>query len=324
MRVKTEYLVLTAIIIAAAAYLAFHKQNREHYTLPKLPTVSVDEITRVDIARGDKTITLSKDGDTWKITPGAYAADGAKVKGMLSAIADLSVTALVSESKAYARYDLTEDKRIRVTAYAKDRPLRSMDIGKPAATFQHTFIKLPDDDRVYHGAGDFRRQFDRSVDDLRDKVIMVFQPEKINAITAVTLTDDFRLTRKPAPPQTAEASPTPGGSAPSAAWLTGAGREIAGSAIDPFLNRLNRMECNRYLDNMAPEDLGTPVLTVTLGGEKTITLQIYTEITGIADGKPAVSTENSQPFILPSWQVESLEEMVGAWKKDEKAAPKTQ
>ncbi|MFH1983169.1 MAG: DUF4340 domain-containing protein [Pseudomonadota bacterium] len=319
MRVKTEYLVLTAIIIAAAAYLVLHKQNREHYTLPKLPSVAVDKITRVEIARSAQTITLTKDGDIWKITPGGYTADGAKVKGMLSAIADLSLTALVSESKAYARYDLSEDKRIRVTAYGGDRQLDSVDIGKAAATFQHTFVKLSGDDRVYHGAGDFRRQFDRSVEDLRDKVIMTFKPEKVEAITAETLTEAFGLERKTDPAETA-AAPAAAGSAPVAAWVTADGRAIAGSVIDPFLNRLNRMECSRYLDNTTPEALGTPTLTVTLGGEKALSLQIYPEISGITDGKPAVSSENPQPFILSSWQVESLEEMIGAWKAGEKAA----
>lgn len=324
MRVKTEYLVLTAIIVAATAYLIYHKGNRQHYTLPKLPAVSADEITRIDITHKNHTISLAREGDLWRITPGGYPADSASVNGMLSAISDLSLTAMVSESKAYARYDLSEDKRIQVTAYAGDRLVRSMDVGKAAPTFQHTFVKLPDDDRVYHGAGDFRRKFDRSVDDLRDKVVMSFAPEKINAITVTTLEDAYALERKPAATEKAAPPAKADDSAKKAGWITTDGKEMAGSDVDPLLSRLNRLACTRFFDDLKPEDLGTPEMTVTLGGgEKPLTLEIFPERDGIAEGQPAVSSENAQPFLLSKWQVESLEEIVGKWggKKEKTDTP---
>ena len=54
--------------------------------------------------------------------------------------------------------------------------------------------------------------------------------------------------------------------------------------------RLNRMECTRYLVSTPPDSLGTPELTVTLGGEKPVSLQIYPEGSGVTDdvaGRPA-------------------------------------
>jgi hypothetical protein len=313
MRLKKEYLVLIVIILAAVAYLYFHKQDRELYTLPVLPKVSADDITRLDITREGKTVSLTKNGGQWLITPGDYLADGAVVKGMLFSIADLSVTALVSESKAYKRYDLGEDKRIQVTAYGSGNALRSVDIGKAASTFQHTFIKLPDDDRVYHGAGDFRRKFDRDIDGLRDKVVLAFQPEKISAITVTTPTRTVQLSRSAEAENASAETTDEKEEKPTAMWTTADGKTIAGEQVDPFLNRLNRLTCSRFIDDAADPELGAPVMTVALEGEKSYRLDIFPESEKTAEGRPAGSSETAQPFLLASWIFDSLEENVGKW-----------
>ncbi len=322
MRVKREYLVLIVIIIAAVGYLSLHEQDREYYTLPQLKSVSAEDITRIDITREGSTVTLTKNGDLWKITPGGYTADGAAVKGMLFTLADLSVTALVSESKAFTRYDLGQDKRIQVVAYGSGSPLRSVDIGKSAPTFQHTFVKLPDDDRIYHAAGDFRRKFDRSVDDLRDKVVLAFQPEAIDTIIVTTPDQTVTLKRAPSLDKPGASPPEKSAPKPAAVWTVNGGKTIDDSLVAPLLARLNRLTCSRFMDNATPDGLGTPETTVALGGKKPLTLSIYPETADVTDGRPAVSSETAQPFVLSSWVVESVGEMVGKWApKEETETP---
>ena len=56
---------------------------------------------------------------------------------------------------------------------------RSFDMGKTAPTYQHTFIKLPDNPNVYHARGNFRNSFDLTIDDMRDKTALSFDPSII-------------------------------------------------------------------------------------------------------------------------------------------------
>ena len=60
---------------------------------------------------------------------------------MLSAIENLTLTALVSESKNYNLYDLNEEKRINVKAWQGENLKRDVDLGKTASSFRHTFVK---------------------------------------------------------------------------------------------------------------------------------------------------------------------------------------
>jgi hypothetical protein len=110
---------------------------------------------------------------------------------MLNVFETLTLTALVSESEDYIRYDLHAGKKITVTAWQEDSLKRNFDIGKPASSFRHTFVKLNDDSRVFHARDDFRGKFDLAEDNLRDKSVLSF---KITDIQEIQIDKDQTLT----------------------------------------------------------------------------------------------------------------------------------
>ena len=313
MKMKTEFLVLGVIIVAAAAYLMFHDTDQEHYQLPVLPKIDTAAVTRIDIQGEGKKISLEKKGDTWVIQPGGFPADGARVKGMLFTFEDLTFTALVSESKSYGRYDLSADKRITVSARAGEKELRAFDIGKEAPTFQHTFVKLPDDDRVFHAQGDFRRKFDHSVDDLRDKIIMSFIPETISAIEISDAGRTLVLKKSATESGTADSkSPVP------ATWTMEDGKTVDPQTVDNFMDRLNRMECQTFLTDRSPQDFKDPAFEVVLVGDDRKRFSVYTGSIGEEKHRPATSSQNSYAFAVAGWQVENLTDLVKEWTKEKK------
>ena len=320
MKMKTEFLVLGVIIVAAAAYLLFHDTDQEHYQLPVLPKIDTAEVTRIDIEREGKKISLEKQGDTWLIQPGGFPADGARVKGMLFTFEDLTFTALASEAKSYGRYDLSENNRISVSARAGENVLRAFDIGKEAPTFQHTFVKLPDDDRVFHAQGDFRRKFDRDIDDLRDKIIMSFLPETISAIEITNSGTMLVLMKsQPEPGNDGSTSPAP------ATWTMDNGKPVDPQTVSNFMERLNRMECQTFLADRSPQDLQNPAFEVILVGDDRKRFSVYTGSIGEEKHRPATSSQNPYAFAVAGWQVENLTDLVKEWREEEKeeqTAPK--
>jgi len=311
MKVKKEYIILGAVIVALSVYLVFRDPDRTHYELPTIPEMAEVDISKIEISKAGTTIVLNKKDDKWYIAPKGYLVDTHRVEAMLDGLETLTVTSLVSESQSFGRYDLDGDKKIAVKAWQGEALKRSFDVGKTASSFQHTFVKLSDDDRVYHARGNFRDQFDQTVDGLRDKTVMSFDQKDIQEIHITKGKEIIALKRTEIPVEVtagekdAEAAPSPEGEA-KMIWQTADGKEGDEAKIDRFLNTLSNLRCEKYIDDKKKEDFTDPVCTAQLKGMEEYTLSIFAKKDKDANNYPAISSENDDPFLLPKWQADNL------------------
>jgi hypothetical protein len=313
MKPKKEYLFLAIIIIALALYLMFHQSNRTHYQLPKLPEVVQKRITKIQISKADGTIVLNKKDDAWRIAPENFLADATKVERMLSVIEDLTVSALVSESKNYVRYELNADKKIAIKAWEKDTLAREFDIGKSASTYQHTFIKLAGDPNIYHGRGEFRRTFDQKADDLRDKTVLAFTKNDIREIGLHKGEKQIALKRtekeKPEPSPGAKSTKS---DAPEFVWQMAGGKIADAKQVNQLLDTLSNLKCDSYLEKRSKEDFKNPMLQITLKDEQVSTISLFQKSDDKATTTPATSSQNASAFNLAQFQTEDLNKFVDA------------
>jgi hypothetical protein len=114
MKVKIEYIILGAIILALSLYLFHRNTNKVNYQLPSLPSIAIKDISKIEISGLSEPIVLNKKDSKWYIGADEYLSDSKKTQDMLDVIGKLTLTALVSESKKYSRYNLINDKRITV------------------------------------------------------------------------------------------------------------------------------------------------------------------------------------------------------------------
>ena len=311
MKLKKEYFILTAILVALILYLVLHRSNRTHYQLPELSEVSGKHISKIEIKTADNSIIFNKKDNTWQIEPNKYRADSTKVKNILNAVEKLKLTALVSESKNYVRYDLKSDKNIHVKAWQGKNLVREFDIGKAAPTFKHTFVKLPNDPNVYHARGDFRRNFDGSVEDFRDKTVLSFAQNTIHGIELTHEKETISLSRKEIPEILAEKKDGPASKASKdsktkTVWEDTKGHEVAPSKISSLLGFLNSLECEKYLDDLKKENFKNPIYTLILKGEKEYSLLVFAKKDENATSYSGISSENESPFSLSDIQVDTI------------------
>ena len=316
MKLKKEYFILTAILVALILYLALHRSNRTHYQLPELSEVTGNHISKLEITTSGNSIIFNEKDNTWYIEPKGYRADPTKVKKMLDVIEKLKLTALVSESKNYIRYDLNNDKNIHVKAWQGNTLLREFDIGKTAPTYKHTFVKLPNDPNVYHARGDFRRNFDRPVDDFRDKTILSYSQNTIQGIKLTHEGKTIYISRKEIPETLPEKKDEPADKASKEAktktvWEDTDGHEVAPFKVNSLLSFLNSLECERYLDDSKKEDFKNPIYNVTLKGEKEYSLLVFAKKDKDAKNYSAISSENESPFSLSDTQVDTIKSKLG-------------
>ncbi|MFO7916216.1 MAG: DUF4340 domain-containing protein [Candidatus Krumholzibacteriales bacterium] len=309
MKMKKEYIFLAVIIVALALYIALKNTDGTHYTLPELKTIQKEDVDKILITRGDSTINISRSSGKWKIMPARYKADSKEVDQILDELKDLTITTLVSESETYKRYGLTADERIYARAFEQDKALRQFYIGKNASTRRHTYIMLPGDPRVYQVRNNIRRMFDKSVDDLRDKVVLTFEA---TAATGLVMNpaegEELVLERKmvPLPVEPAEEEEQQSENQQmEAKWMTGDGRTAKAESIKSILRTLSNLKCSGYLEGKSKKNLTDPVYTITVKlNNQAHSVSLFEK--NDDNLYPGVSTGSDYPFLLSEWRANQI------------------
>ncbi|MFN2435581.1 MAG: DUF4340 domain-containing protein [Desulfotignum sp.] len=295
---KKEYLILILIIAVLTGYLVLNKKDRRHYTLPDPPAVDTKKIDRLTVEKTDQTLDFIRTESGWVVTKQSYPADSAAVKQMLTVISDLTLSALVSEKQDVIRYELDDTHRLAVTAFEGETPVLSFKIGKPASTYNHTFVMLENDPNIYQANDSFRSHFNKSLDEFRDRRVLTFQEAHIKAITIQTPEKEVVLTaREPAGDDTPDTEPV---------FNYQDGTSADPKTVSDLLDSLSDLTCDRFLPDTKKTDMesSSPILTILLENDATRVLKLF-EQNG-DDPMPATSSMNDHAFLLKNHVAEDI------------------
>lgn len=321
MKFKKEYIALFVIIVVLVIYLVLRTTDKTHYKLPELEPVEKSQITQLIIARADSAIILKLVDDRWQIEPQGYPTDQSTVDKMLDAVSEFTLTTLVSQSKDYHRYELTDEKKIGIEVFGRNGVLRKFDIGKTASTYRHTYVRLEGDPAVYQARENMRTTFDTELERLRDKSVLSFEKETVTSVVIESRTESLTLKNtemlveahpkgvgeeggEGSGEETAEAGSLEGAERePESKWQTPGGETADDSAVDRILTSLSNLKCDKYIYGKTKDDLTEPVFTVTVEGTETVSLSIFEQEN---NQYPAVSSQNDYPFLLPEYRVKQI------------------
>ena len=310
MKIKKEFIILALVIIALTVYLVMRSSDRTQYQLPDVPQVAAQEISKLQITKGQAIIVINKKDDKWYIAPDEFPADANKVKDMLNAVEKLTLTALVSESKNYNLYDLNEDKKLNVKAWQGEDLKRDVDLGKTASSFRHTFVRPAGDERVFHARGNFKNNFDFSVDDLRDKLVLALNPADIQLIQLIKDQQTLTISKSPAPVVVdnteAEKKSDPAPGAKKSAWQAADGRPVEETAVNQLLNAVSDLHCEKFIIDRQKEDFTSPLFTLQMKGGQEYSLSIFAKTAEKDTDFPSVSSCSNYPFLLSGSLVDSI------------------
>jgi hypothetical protein len=323
MKLKKEYLILLLIIVALSAYLMMRSRNQTHYELPRPAQADSQQVDRLVITKNGESYELNKKDDQWTVGPKAYAADSVNVKNMVKAAVDLTVTDLISESGNYERYDLTDDKKIDVQAFSDGKMVRNFSVGKAAPTYQHTFVRLADDPKVYNARGQLNHTFDHTVGSLRDLTVLAFEKNAVTDLVIQKGEQILALTRKVTAPEE-KSSPSDEAKAedkkadepqpqPQLQWQGPEGKPVDQAAVLSLLNDLSNFKCSAYMADGAAKDLEdkTPRWTLTFkAGEKSPTLSVFDKPDSEVAEFPALSSAGPYAFTVAKSKEESIEKTI--------------
>jgi hypothetical protein len=298
MKMKKELLVLGLVILALAAYLYQRSGDRTRYSLPAVPALAAADVTRIQVTRAGQSVVLVRSGELWRIDPQGFAADPGKLKEILEAISGFGLTALVSESKNFALYELDEEHKINVKAWQGEQLKRDFDIGKAAPSFRHTFVSLAGDGRVFHGRDNIRFRFEGGVADFRDKSVLAFDRAEITEIRITQAGATLTLTRAPEEKKEDAAGASPAAES-RGVWKSADGRTAAGPVVASLLEALADLKCESFVEAREKTSFTQPVYALVLKGAKEHSLAVFEPETADGKDRPAVSSGSDWPFLLP-------------------------
>jgi len=308
-KMKTEFVFLALVILGLTAVLLFRDRNRVKYELPDIPGIERMDVDRMEIQSNlGETVLERKDGK-WKLQSSGYPVDSTKLNSALDSLVELKLTTMVSASKDFDRYGMGKDQAIRVKAFAGDSEVRSLTLGKVASTYRHTFLRLSNDDRVFHAAGSLRSRFEYAAAGWRDKTVLAFTPDTISSLDLQTEKQAAAFTRKAVSLGKTEKKDEKGEvphESPGIAWTKADGTRVTTAAMNDLLNSLASLSCEEFGNEMQDLD-GLPiVLKISLKGDKDYHLEIRRRKENEKTRFIGTSSRVLQPFFLEEYTANDL------------------
>lgn len=202
MRRERSFLILVLVGIALGAYIYFVERKRPAGDEPEKKPKVFEEVKEADVEEiivksGTETTDLKKVGDKWQIVaPVAVGADMEQVNNLLGNFATLERNDVVEETPAnLKRYGLDPPRADVGFRKKGSTTLHHLLVGNKAPTGGDLYAQVGGEKRVILISGFMEGVFVRSTFDLRDKAILKFDREKVEAVELVTPDHSVKLAR---------------------------------------------------------------------------------------------------------------------------------
>ncbi|MGO9231968.1 MAG: DUF4340 domain-containing protein [Bryobacteraceae bacterium] len=179
--------VLLAVIGGAIWYSnkkQAQKEKAQADSTPKIVSIPEDRFREIHLQKpGAAPIVLSRDSGRWAITaPQQFPADPEASASLVSSLSSVSADKTIEDNATdLAGYGLTSPS-LRVEVIEKDGKQVELAIGDDTPTSSGTYAKASGDRRVYTVASSLKTSLDKTVDDLRDKRLLIFDSDKLTRV----------------------------------------------------------------------------------------------------------------------------------------------
>jgi len=192
MRGMRSTILLIVVLAGLGAYFYFVTSKlpeggstdtkKQEKVFDGLDAAKIDEI-RITTAAGDAT-SLKKENNAWQIVqPAVMKADEAEASSITSALASSEITRVIDENPTnLTEYGLSNPRFEVDFKTSGDKDYRKLLVGSKTPTGGGIYAKRNDEKRVFSIAAFQDNTFNKTTFDLRDKALLKFDREKVDAI----------------------------------------------------------------------------------------------------------------------------------------------
>jgi hypothetical protein len=203
MRGLRSTIALVVVLAGLGAYIYFVTwKTPETDTTKKqekvFASVESDKIQEIKVtsAAGDAT-TLKKEAGGWQLTePLATKADESEASGIASALSSVEIVRVIDENPTTLNDYGLSNPRIEVDFKSgTDKDYRKLFIGEKSPTGADLFAKRNDDKKVFLVPAYQESTFNKSTFDLRDKVLLKFERDKVDGIDVTASSKSLTISK---------------------------------------------------------------------------------------------------------------------------------
>jgi Domain of unknown function (DUF4340) len=176
-------IVVVALLVIVGGY-AYYVSRQPVEQTPKLNNISASDIQKIELRSPARDIVIERAKEGWRFDkPIQGEVDGATADGMADAIAGLQITSTIAETpRDLAPFGL-QNPAVNVIVTTKDhRVLPVIMVGKDTPVGNSSYIKSEQKPGILLVANSFPSQVEKTVDDLRPRTLIGFQPDEIRKV----------------------------------------------------------------------------------------------------------------------------------------------
>lgn len=192
------FLILAGVLYWSDRHKPAEAAKQSADTAPAILKLDPSSITSLDIEKkGVKPIVLSRaDSGDWKVTgPEPLRADQTAVSGIASTLSSLKSGRVVEDKATDLKPFGLDQPALQLEIAEKNNKTQKLLIGDDTPTGGAAYAMLAGDPRVFTIAIYTKTSVDKSVNDLRDKRLLIANPEKISRIELVRKNQDIEFGR---------------------------------------------------------------------------------------------------------------------------------
>ncbi len=189
-----------AVMLTSSSFQAAMIKNADELRSHVLMAFNVGDVKSFTIQRLDGSqLEVDRKGGKWEIAkPANYPADQVAVQQLLDSLINGRVADFVTDKPAdLSKYGLGTPHLAVTVALDKNNRSESLLFGfkDPDPSKNAVYARTGDGDSVYTVADSLLADADKSVNDLRDKTVLAFDPAKVDRVVVSIASKEFSLER---------------------------------------------------------------------------------------------------------------------------------
>lgn len=180
--------VLGGILVVLIGLWYMQRQQQKSIIVSEpAATWSVDpaRVTMLEITKPDgEVVELARRTGSWKLVrPLEYPANEQVVTTTLGLLENLELADVISTNPDNQSTYQVDSTGTRIVARAGDEVLLSAIVGKNSPDYSHTYVRQTGANEVYRAVGVLTYNFNKPVNDWRDKTILALDQQSISRVT---------------------------------------------------------------------------------------------------------------------------------------------
>ncbi len=191
-----------AVMLTSGAFGPGTKRTVSDLRDHTLMSFKVDDVSKLVVKQDDAApVELQKDQGQWKIVkPAPYQADQDRVRTLLSSLSNARIDDFTNDNPSTpAQYGLNKPQLVVTVFTGPAQSQQSLEFGKkePGQGKDTYYVQRGEKPNVYTVHSYLYTDADKGLNDLRDRTVFSFSPDKVGQLKVTNAGKTFVVTRQP-------------------------------------------------------------------------------------------------------------------------------